>query len=70
MRTPDARATALPVPSVPLGTNPHHELENRVVWNDEKRANEVHEIVYEVSWIPELGVWRKFLRTHRPVATP
>ena len=66
--TPDPRATALAVPTVPLGTDPHFQTESRVVWNDEKHANEVHEFVYEVSWIPELGAWRRFLRAHRRVA--
>jgi hypothetical protein len=58
------RATALP-PAVPLGTDQHFETEQRQVWDDTKRAYEVHEFVYEVSWIRELGVWRRFLRTHR-----
>ena len=31
------------------------------MWNDERRTNEEHIFVYEVSWIPELGVWRWFL---------
>jgi hypothetical protein len=65
MRPLDAHATALPVPTVPLGIDPHFETENRVVWNDEKHTNEVQEFVYEVSWIPELGVRRHFLRSHR-----
>jgi hypothetical protein len=59
------RATALPAPSSSPGVNAHYETENRRVWNDEKHADEEHEFVYEVSWLPELGVWRRFLRTHR-----
>lgn len=31
------------------------------MWNDERRTNEEHRFVYEVSRIPELGVWRWFL---------
>jgi hypothetical protein len=65
MRTTNTYATALPVPVVPLGINPHYETENRMVWNEEKYTSEEHEFVYEVSWIPDLGVWRWFLRTHR-----
>jgi len=38
------------------------------VWNEENHTNEVHEFVYEVSWIPELLLWRRFLRTHRVVS--
>jgi hypothetical protein len=33
-----------------------YETEHRLVWNDEKRTNEEHTFVYEVSWIPEVGV--------------
>jgi len=29
--------------------------------------NEVHELVYEISWIEELGLWRTFLRPHHMV---
>ena len=68
MSSPGPRAAAPPVPTMPLGTDSHLQTENRVVWNAEKHANEVHEFVYEVSWIPELGAWRRFLRSHRRVA--
>lgn len=66
--TVNPHATALSVPTLPLGTDPHTETENRIVWNEESRTNEVYEVVYEVSWIPELGLWRRFLRTHRIVS--
>jgi hypothetical protein len=65
MRPLDTHATALPLSAIPLGTDTRYETERRTVWNEEKHTNEVHELVYEVSWIPELGVWRRFLRTHR-----
>jgi hypothetical protein len=55
----------LPVPTSPLGTDARFETERRTVWDENKRVFEVHEFVYEVSWIHELGVWRRFLRTHR-----
>jgi hypothetical protein len=65
MRFANAHATAaLNVPA-PTGINTHYETQNQVVWNDKERTNEQHEFVYEVSWIPELGMWRQFLRTHR-----
>ena len=70
MRTTNSHATALKVPTVPLGIDPHWETENRAVWNEENHANEVHEFVYEVSWVPELLVWRWFLRTHRILSSP
>jgi len=63
MRTAHTHATALPVPTVPAGVDPHYETKHRLVWNDERHTTEEHIFVYEVSWIPELGVWRWFLRT-------
>jgi hypothetical protein len=63
MRSAYTHATALPVPTLPVGIDLHYETEHRLVWNDERSTNEEHIFVYEVSWIPELGVWRWFLRT-------
>lgn len=68
MRLDDPRATALPVTTGPVGTNPHYETESRAVWNELTQRNEVHEFVYEVTWIPELNIWRRFLRTHHIAA--
>lgn len=64
MQTAATHAKALSTPAS-LGEDTHYETENRTVWNDEERKQEEHEFVYEVSWVPELGVWRRFLRTHR-----
>jgi len=33
----------------------HWETENRVVWNKHEHTNEDRELVYEFSWIEELG---------------
>jgi hypothetical protein len=30
------------------------------VWNERDRRNEERELVYEISWIPELNTWRRF----------
>ena len=60
MRTAYTHATAVPVPTLPVGIDPHYETEHRLVWNDERRTYEEHTSVYEVSWIPKLGVWRFF----------
>jgi len=68
VRAATSHASAL-VPTVTQGTDPHCETDIRVVWNEENRTNEVHEFVYEVSWIPELLAWRRFLRTHRIVSS-
>jgi hypothetical protein len=54
-----------PVPAFPTGVDSHWETENRLVWNELEHASEERELVYEVSWIPELGVWRRFLRSQR-----
>ena len=58
---------ALPVLPFPSGVDTHWETENRMVWNQQHHTNEEHEFVYEISWITELGVWRRFLRSQRPV---
>lgn len=65
MRMTHEHSIALPLPPAPLGVDPHCETDNRVIWNDQERTEEAHEFIYEISWIPELGVWRRFLRTHR-----
>ena len=51
--------------SFPKGTDTHWITETRVLWNDKHRKAEKCELVYEVSWIPELGMWRSFLRSRR-----
>jgi hypothetical protein len=48
-----------------VAVNAHWETENRTVWNERQHASEEHELVYEISWIPELGAWRRFLRSQR-----
>jgi hypothetical protein len=35
------------------------------VWNEQERRDEERELVYEISWIPELNTWRRFLRAQR-----
>ena len=59
--------TAFPVPAFPAGVDARWETENRTLWNEREHASEVRELVYEISWIAELGVWRRFLRSHRKV---
>ncbi len=62
-----ASYTALPVLEFPSGVDTHWETENRMVWNQQRHTSEEHEFVYEISWITELGVWRRFLRSQRLV---
>jgi hypothetical protein len=58
---------ALPVPAFPAAVEARWETENRTVWNELDRASEERELVYEISWIAELGIWRRFLRSNRKV---
>jgi hypothetical protein len=51
--------------SFPKGADTHWITENRVLWNEEHRKAEECELVYEVSWVSELNVWRSFLRSQR-----
>ena len=65
MRNVNPHGAALPVPAAPLGTDARLETERRQVWDETTRTYELREFVYEVSWIAELGVWRRFLRAYR-----
>jgi len=47
------------------GVDVHLEMERCVSWNEQERVSEVEELIYEVSWIPELGAWRRFLRSRQ-----
>jgi hypothetical protein len=51
----------------PTGVDVHWETEQRVVWNEQQHVSEERELVFEISWIAELGVWRRFLRSQRKV---
>jgi hypothetical protein len=54
-----------PVATLPAGLDAHWETQNRFVWNEYEQASEERELVYEISWISELGTWRRFLRSQR-----
>lgn len=56
-------AEPLPVAGLPAGDRAHWEIESRVVWIEQLHANEECELVYEISWIKEPGVWRRFLHS-------
>jgi hypothetical protein len=53
----------LPISGLPDGADVHWETQRRVVWNEREYSDEEHELVYEISWIKELGLWRTFLRS-------
>lgn len=55
----------LPIPSGSMGTDQHIETEKRTEWNEDTHSYETREFVYEVSWVPELAAWRRFLRARR-----
>jgi hypothetical protein len=61
------RSTILPISDFPAGVDTHWETQRRVVWNERKHTSEEHELVYEISWVEELGLWRSFLRSRRKV---
>jgi hypothetical protein len=60
-------AGAPPVPAFSEGAGVHWETENRMAWNEQQNTREERELVYEVSWIRELGDWRRFLRSQQKV---
>jgi hypothetical protein len=62
-------ADALPEANFPSGVDTHWETVNRTMWNEHERVREERELVYEISWIAELGVWRSFLRSQRRVSS-
>ena len=57
----------LTISDLPDGVDVHWETQRRVVWNEREHSDEEHELVYEISWIKELGLWRTFLRSRRKV---
>ena len=63
------RTQAVFVPPSPARGEAHWETENRMVWNELLHAAEEHELVYEITWISELGAWRRFLRSQRKLKT-
>ena len=66
MHTAGYRELIAPI-EFPAGLHLHWETENRVMWNEEEWVTEEQELVYEISWICELGVWRRFLRSLRKI---
>jgi hypothetical protein len=67
MSTAVSNSAILPMPELPDGVEVHWETQRRVVWNEREHSREEHELVYEISWIKELGFWRTFLRSRHKV---
>ncbi|HXT25805.1 MAG TPA: hypothetical protein VN749_13365 [Candidatus Eisenbacteria bacterium] len=59
----------LPISGFPAGGDVHWETQRRFVWNEQAHTREEHELVYEISWVNELGLWRRFLRSQRKVTS-
>jgi hypothetical protein len=51
----------------PERTDVYWETTNVQVWNARESTEEQHELIYEVSWLKELGTWRRFLTSRRKV---
>jgi hypothetical protein len=51
----------------PQRIDTHFETTNLPVWNAREGAAEQQELIYEVSWVEELGMWRRFLTSRRTV---
>jgi hypothetical protein len=62
-----SNSVVLPVPTLPAGVDVHWETQRRMVWNVREYTSEERELVYEISWIAERGLWRSFLRSQRKV---
>jgi hypothetical protein len=60
-------AVANPISDFPGIAAVHWETQRQVIWNEREHTREEHELVYEISWINELGLWRTFLRSHHKV---
>ena len=67
MKDVNSDAASSPVAPFPMGIDAHWETEHRPVWNAREGAAEEQELVYEVSWIEERGMWRRFLRSRSKV---
>ena len=62
-----SHATAAYIAPFPERVDAHLETTNLAVWNALEGATNQQELVYEVSWIEELGMWRRFLTARRKV---
>jgi hypothetical protein len=65
MQEATSHVPALPFPPFPARSGRRWEATNCLVWNDRERITEKQELIYEITWIHELGIWRRFLRSRR-----
>ena len=64
-----SHSTAACIAPFPERTDVHWETKNLLIWNAREGTAEQQELVYEVSWIKELGIWRQFLTSRRKVGS-
>ncbi len=62
-----SQVPAIEVAGLPPRAEVHWETDKRVVWNEMECAAEEQELIYEVTWISEIGAWRRFLKSRRNV---
>jgi hypothetical protein len=62
-----SHATAAYIPPFPERTDVHWETMSLQLWNALEGTAEQHDLVYEVSWVEDLGMWRRFLTSQRKV---
>jgi hypothetical protein len=65
--TTASHAPAIYAAVLPARVDKYWETQLRSVWNELECAAEEQELVYEVTWISELGAWRRFLKSRRKV---
>jgi hypothetical protein len=68
MSTGANHAEVLAIAAFPPGLEAYWETVNQIVWNERENTSEKCELVYEISWISELGTWRRFLRSQRKLS--
>ena len=64
-----SHGTAACTAPFPERSDVHWETTNLPVWNALEGTAEPQELVYEVSWIKELGTWRRFLTSRHKVGS-
>jgi hypothetical protein len=62
-----SQATAAHIAPFPQRADVNWETTNVRVWNARESIPEQYDLVYEVSWVEELGIWRRFLTSRRKV---
>ena len=60
-----SHSSAAHIAAFPQRINAHFETTNLPVWNARYGAAERQALIYEVSWVEELGMWRGFLTSRR-----